>query len=610
MVRIYYIKGIFTVNFDFNTLFLLAVPSFPLLLALTLMLKPLSKTVILLAPWMALPSLLVAMLMPIDICIEVPWLLLGSFVGLNETARVFLFFTSILWLMGGIYALGYFKTKDKKSTFFIWFLLAMGGNLGLIIAQDMVLFYTFFTLMSLASYGLVVHSKSIEALRAGRIYIILVIIGEIMLFAAFSMMIASAGSIEFTVIRATFSNIEVNHSMIALLLLGFGIKAGIVGVHVWLPLAHPVAPTPASAILSGAMIATGLLGLMQVLPLGEVELPFWGTFMMLIGMISTFYGVFVGLSQNNAKTVLAYSSISSMGIMITAIGLGLVSPELWAVMLMAILVYVLQHGFAKSALFLAVGIFAKPILSQVTRFVFILVLIISVLSLIGAPFTSSFVAKKMFDAQLSLSTSPWAEWVQVLLPLSSLAASLLLARFLYLIWSKNIKEYEKTKVEQDALVPKSMWISWLFLVVMAVLSPMIVWFLGIKTSPMVDLMSEKALISFSTTLGAVILLSCIAWYITKRYTIPERLKIPAGDLLIAVEKYILPSIIKSFAASVQTLQNTSQSLGSYINSAIDSGSGLASFYIGELDNKLKQWTVAIVLLLTIMFVFTLLAWRL
>ena len=597
-------------NFDFNTLFLLAVPSFPLLLALTLMLKPLSKTVILLAPWMALPSLLVAMLMPIDICIEVPWLLLGSFVGLNETARVFLFFTSILWLMGGIYALGYFKTKDKKSTFFIWFLLAMGGNLGLIIAQDMVLFYTFFTLMSLASYGLVVHSKSIEALRAGRIYIILVIIGEIMLFAAFSMMIASAGSIEFTVIRATFSNIEVNHSMIALLLLGFGIKAGIVGVHVWLPLAHPVAPTPASAILSGAMIATGLLGLMQVLPLGEVELPFWGTFMMLIGMISTFYGVFVGLSQNNAKTVLAYSSISSMGIMITAIGLGLVSPELWAVMLMAILVYVLQHGFAKSALFLAVGIFAKPILSQVTRFVFILVLIISVLSLIGAPFTSSFVAKKMFDAQLSLSTSPWAEWVQVLLPLSSLAASLLLARFLYLIWSKNIKEYEKTKVEQDALVPKSMWISWLFLVVMAVLSPMIVWFLGIKTSPMVDLMSEKALISFSTTLGAVILLSCIAWYITKRYTIPERLKIPAGDLLIAVEKYILPSIIKSFAASVQTLQNTSQSLGSYINSAIDSGSGLASFYIGELDNKLKQWTVAIVLLLTIMFVFTLLAWRL
>jgi len=197
-----------------------------------------------------------------------------------------------------------------------------------------------------------------------------------------------------------------------------------------------------------------------------------------------------------------------------------------------------------------------------------------------------------------------------LLPLSSLAASLLLARFLYLIWSKNIKEYEKTKVEQDALVPKSMWISWLFLVVMAVLSPMIVWFLGIKTSPMVDLMSEKALISFSTTLGAVILLSCIAWYITKRYTIPERLKIPAGDLLIAVEKYILPSIIKSFAASVQTLQNTSQSLGSYINSAIDSGSGLASFYIGELDNKLKQWTVAIVLLLTIMFVFTLLAWRL
>lgn len=597
-------------NFDFNTLFLLAVPSFPLLLALTLMLKPLSKTVIFLAPWMALPSLLVAVLMPVDSVIEVPWLLLGSFVGLNETAKVFLFFTSILWLMGGIYALGYFKTKEKKSTFFIWFLLAMAGNLGLIIAQDMLLFYTFYTLMSLTSYGLVVHSKSIEALRAGRIYIILVIIGEIILFVAFTMMMASTDSVEFTVVREALANTKVDNVIIALLLLGFGIKAGIVGLHVWLPLTHPVAPTPASAILSGAMIATGLLGLMQVLPLGKVELPFWGAFMMIIGMISTFYGVFVGLFQDNAKTVLAYSSISSMGIMIMALGLSLVSPELWALISIVILVYVLQHGFAKAALFLAVGVFASPIVSKVTRFVFILALLIPVLSLIGAPLSSAFVAKKILDAQLYVSSSVWAEWAQIFMPWSSLAISLLLARFLYLLWTKSIKEYEKSNLEEYTLVPKSMWMSWLFLVVMVVLSPMIILFLDINTGSIVDLISLKALINFATTLTAVILLSYIAWFVTKRYPIPANLKIPAGDLLIALEKYILPSIIKSFVASVQTLQNTSQALGSYINSAIDSGSGLASLYMGELDNKLKQWTVAIVLLLTIMFVFTLLAWRL
>jgi len=603
------------VNFDFNTLLLLAVPSFPLLLALTLMLKPLSKTVILLAPWMALPSLLVAMLMPVDIAIEVPWLLLGSFVGFTETARVLLFFTSILWLSVGIYALGYFVNKEKNATFFIWFLFAMSGNLGLIIAQDMVLFYTFFSLMSLASYGLVVHSESTEALRAGRIYIILVIIGEIILFVAFSMMAASADSIEFTVLRAAFANIEVNNLIIALLLLGFGIKAGIVGLHVWLPLAYPVAPTPASAILSGAMIATGLLGIMQVLPLGKVELPFWGAFMMVIGMLSTFYGVFVGLFQNNPKTVLAYSSISSMGIMIMAIGLGLVSPALWALVSMAMLVYILQHGFAKAALFLSVGVFKKPIASKMTRFVFILALLIPVLSLVGAPLSSAFVAKKILETQLYASSSAWSEWVHVFMPWSSLATSLLLSRFIYLIWPKTIKEYERSNheyvnLEQDLLVPKSMWMSWLFLVLMVVLSPMIVLFLGINTGSMVDMISVKALVQFSTTLGAVFLLSYITWHITKRHPIPKGLKIPAGDLLIVAETYIFPSIIKSFTSSVQTVQRSSQWLVSYINTAIDSWSGFATRYMGELDKKLKQWTVAIILLLEIMFIFILFAWRL
>lgn len=593
-------------SFDLNTLFLLAVPSFPLSLAIALMIKPSSKTLVLLAPWMGLPSLLVAVLMPIGVLIEVPWLLMGSFIGLSETARVFLFFTSILWLFGGIYALGYFKNIEKNARFFIWFLLAMAGNFALIIAEDMVFFYTFFALMSLSSYGLIVDTKTSEALRAGRIYIILVIVGEMLLFASFLMTMSSVGSVEFAVVREVFADTGVDNTIIAWLLLGFGIKAGIIGLHVWLPLAHPVAPTPASAILSGAMIATGLLGLIQVLPLGKIELPFWGAFMMLIGLISTFYAVLVGLFQDNAKTVLAYSSISSMGVMIMAIGLGLVSPELWDLILVAILVYVLQHGFAKAALFLSVGIFAKTIRSRITRYVFIVALLIPVLSLIGAPFSSGFVAKKMLDTQLSLSASPWAEWVQIFIPWSSLAASLLLARFLYLLFYK----YKKLNVNQDILVPKSMWISWLFLVIMVVLSPMIVWFLGIETSSMLEIVSLKSLISFAITFGAVIMLFYATWYITRRHPIPKYLKIPAGDLLIAIEKYILPSIVKSLTATVQTLEKSAQRLSSYIQTNIDLSVGAVTVYMGEIDKKLKQWTVAIVLLLAIMFIFILFTWRL
>ena len=103
-------------------------------------------------------------------------LLLGSRLGLDETSRPFLFFTAILWLASGIFALGYLAKDSRRHVFMFFFLLAMSGNLGLIVAQDVVSFYVCFALMSFASYGLVVFNGSAEAIRAGRVYIVLVVI--------------------------------------------------------------------------------------------------------------------------------------------------------------------------------------------------------------------------------------------------------------------------------------------------------------------------------------------------------------------------------------------------------------------------------------------------
>lgn len=110
--------------------------------------------------------------------LELPWLLFGTRLGFDETARIFLFFTALLWLVASVYTVGYFKDCSSRTRFFTWFLLAMAGNLGLILAQDMVIFYTLFSLMSFASYGLVVHHRTPEAFRAGQVYIILVEIGR------------------------------------------------------------------------------------------------------------------------------------------------------------------------------------------------------------------------------------------------------------------------------------------------------------------------------------------------------------------------------------------------------------------------------------------------
>ena len=196
------------------------------------------------------------------------------------------------------------------------------------------------------------------------------VIGEIALFAAMVLATTATGSTEFDTVRQGLAQADSRDLIILLALIGFGIKVGVLGLHVWLPLAHPVAPTPASAVLSGAMIKAGLLGWLRLLPLGEAALFLWGEAFMILGIAAAFYGVLVGLTQRDPKTLLAYSSISQMGIMTMAVGLGLTAPEAYPAILflayplafgagatawsaMAYLVF--SHALAKAAMFLAAG---------------------------------------------------------------------------------------------------------------------------------------------------------------------------------------------------------------------------------------------------------------
>jgi formate hydrogenlyase subunit 3/multisubunit Na+/H+ antiporter MnhD subunit len=137
---------------------------------------------------------------------------------------------------------------------------------------------------------------------------------------------------------------------------GFGVKAGVLPLHFWLPLAHPVAPVPASAVLSGAMIKAGLLGWLHFLPLGHAEFPGWGLFCIAAGMAAALGAVVVGCMQNDPKTLLAYSSVSQMGVMTLILGIGLTNPGAWLAALPVLLLYALNHALAKGALFFGTGV--------------------------------------------------------------------------------------------------------------------------------------------------------------------------------------------------------------------------------------------------------------
>jgi len=574
------------------TFLLSSVSGLPLILAMALMLSPLRRFTVLLAPWAALPALLLSLLLPLGITAEIPWLLLGSHLAFDATAKIFLLFSSLLWLVTGIYSTGYFSDASSRARFYIWFLLAMSGNLGLILAQDMVLFYTFFALMSFASYGLVVFDRSQEALRAGRVYIVLVVVGEMMLFAAFVLAALAADSIEFDAVQTAMLAATSQNWIIGLALLGFGIKAGGIGLHVWLPLAHPVAPSPASAVLSGAMISAGLLGWLRILPLGETALPTWGGVMIVAGLLAVFYAVFVGLLQNNAKTVLAYSSISSMGIMTTAVGLGLVAPDSWSFILIAVLIYALQHGLAKGVLFLGVDMASAFPISKWQRYLLITGLLLPALSLAGAPLTSGMIAKHLLHVQLSSVSSPWADWVEILLPWTSVAISVLMLRFLILVWPRH----QVTLV--TAVKSRMMWLSWTALFIVVVITPRYIPFIELKDSWSITIMISAL---WPAALGGI--LAATVWWISKYRQVRHRLSIPSGDILIIVENWIFPAFKNSLSFCVSHLEKEWLSLLASMNSYYESLTLMFFLDVGE--NRFRQWATGatLFLILAIVFVF-------
>jgi formate hydrogenlyase subunit 3/multisubunit Na+/H+ antiporter MnhD subunit len=399
-------------------------PGLPLLLSLLLLLPTGRGLWLRLAPLAPLPALVLALTGASAQVLDLPWLLLGTRLGLDDTGRFFLLFTALTWLAAGVYGHVYMNKDARRWGFWAFFLITQAGNLGVCLAQDAATFYLFFALMTFAAYGLVVHTRTEEAWRAGRVYLAMAVLGEVALVAGLMLAAHAAGSLYLTDLGKTVMPV----SAVGLLILGFGVKVGLPLLHLWLPLAHPVAPVPASAVLSGVMLKAGLLGWLRFLPLGHQALPEAGAALMALGLLAMFYGVVVGLVQRDIKVVLAYSSVSQLGFMTLGVGAGLFAPWLWPVLLPAVGLYALHHALAKSALFLAAGV----ALQLGGRPWLLAGLALPALALAGAPFTSGWLAKTALKDGLAGLPSPWGGLLGIALPLAAVGTTLLMARLLWL----------------------------------------------------------------------------------------------------------------------------------------------------------------------------------
>jgi formate hydrogenlyase subunit 3/multisubunit Na+/H+ antiporter MnhD subunit len=389
-----------------------------------------------LRPWVALgplPALLALLLVPVGTELPLPWLFLGTALRLDQTAQLYLGFTALLWLAAGIYAAFGERGGPARAPqahagrFDALFLLAMAGNLWLIVAQDLFSFYAGFAMMGIASYGLVVHDGSPSALRAGKVYLVMALLGEVTLFAGLVLLARDTGTTQPTPQDLT----GLSGLSIGLLLLGLGVKAGMVPLHLWLPLAHPAAPVPASAVLSGTMIKVALLGWLRFLPVGAMALPGWGHWLALMGLATMTLALPVGLVQRDAKVILAYSSIAKMGFLMLTLGLTLVQPALAPVAVGAIVLYAAQHGLAKGGLFLGVGLRKHAgAAGSVTQAVIIGVMVFLALALAGAPLTSGAAAK--YGLKPVLESAEWT-WITGAVAITTVGTTLLMARFVWVM---------------------------------------------------------------------------------------------------------------------------------------------------------------------------------
>ena len=263
-----------------------------------------------------------------------------------------------------IYAGGYFTRVEGTAPGLVclYFHVFLASMALVMLADDAYFFMVAWETMALSSFFLVTtdHGNA-EIRRAGYLYLLIAHIGAIAILLCFGALQAGAGDYTFEHMRALHPSASWATAAFLLALLGFGAKAGIVPLHVWLPEAHPAAPSPVSALLSAVMLKTAVYGLIRVtLDLIGDPLWWWGVIVLALGLVSALGGIVFAAVQTDMKRLLAYSSIENVGLIFAGFGLTLIfrgfdMGALAALALTATLFHCLNHAFYKSLLFLCTG---------------------------------------------------------------------------------------------------------------------------------------------------------------------------------------------------------------------------------------------------------------
>ncbi|HSM95592.1 MAG TPA: hydrogenase 4 subunit B [Rhizomicrobium sp.] len=289
-----------------------------------------------------------------------PWI--GAHFRLDALSSFFLVIVNLGGAAASLYGIGYGQHETAPARVLPFFPAFLAGMNLVLLADDAFTFLLSWEFMSLASWALVMaHHRVLENMRAGYIYILMASAGTFALLLAFGLLAGPDGGYGFAAIRASHSTPLLAALVLLLTLVGAGSKAGLVPLHVWLPLAHPAAPSHVSALMSGVMTKVAIYAFIRIVfdLLGSPQW-WWGIVVLMLGGASALMGVLYALFQNDLKRVLAYSTIENIGFVFVGLGLALAFRadgfEAAAVLaLTAALFHAFNHSLLKSLLFFGSG---------------------------------------------------------------------------------------------------------------------------------------------------------------------------------------------------------------------------------------------------------------
>ncbi len=366
----------------------------------------------------------------------------------------------VMWLMTALLSKQYFAHHyHNRNRYYFFFLMTLGATLGVFLSDDLFTTFIFFEIMSFTSYTWVAHDETPGAMRAAETYLAVAVIGGMVMLVGLFLLKYTVGTLAIGELHAACAA-SADKTMIwaasLCILCGFGAKAGMFPMHIWLPKAHPVAPAPASALLSGILTKSGIFGVIVVSANIFREDAAWGNMLLVLALITMLGGAVLAVFSTNLKRTLACSSMSQIGFILTGIAMSCLLGHENALAARGALLYMVNHSLFKLILFMAAGVvylnLHKLELDDVAGFgrgkwLLHFAFLMGAVGLMGVPLFSGYVSKTLIHEGIveyvhhlehhghSGLKYTIAEWVYLFS--GGLTGAYMIKLYICLFWQKN-----------------------------------------------------------------------------------------------------------------------------------------------------------------------------